>query len=134
METTRTSSPFYPSWLETSAALLEPAMEALRNRDLERLGHLSRLSYLRMHATMLAADPPILYWLPGTVSVIQECRAMREEGIGAWETIDAGPQVKILCEASDAQHIEKRIEGLSPELDILVCHPGEGARCEEGGG
>ena len=43
------------------------------------------------------AQPPLLYWLPATVAVIHACAAMRAAGIGAWETIDAGPQVKILC-------------------------------------
>ena len=97
MEATRRGSPFYRAWLASSGRLLPEAMGALRKRDLEKLGELARLSYSRMHAALLASDPPVLYWLPATVALVRECAELRRQGLGAWETIDAGPQVKVLC-------------------------------------
>ncbi len=129
MEATRTTSPYYRAWLRSASGLLEPAVEALRLRDLNVLGSLARLSYARMHAALLASDPPLLYWLPATVAVIRECGLLREQGIGAWETLDAGPQVKILCLEPDLPRIRERITALDPELKILVASPGEGANC-----
>jgi len=130
MERTRAGSPYYRQWLRSSAALLAPALEALRRRDLERLGEAVLLSYSRMHASILSADPPILYWLPSTVGVIQECRRLRGEGIGAWETIDAGPQVKVLCLERDLEVIRRRLQALDPSIELLECYPGPAPRCE----
>ena len=79
-----------------------------------------------MHAAILGARPPILYWLPATVAVIHGCAALRADGVGAWETIDAGPQVKILCLAADAEKIIGRIEELVPGIQAILCHAGPG--------
>jgi diphosphomevalonate decarboxylase len=134
MQVTRSSSPYYHVWLRTAAGLLRPAMEALKRRDLQALGEAALASYSRMHAAMIAADPPVLYWLPGTVEVIHECRRLRGQGIGAWETLDAGPQVKILCLAPEAQTVLARLRdlpGLGPDPRLLVAQPGEGPLCRE---
>ena len=90
MERSRSTSPFYGSWVRASAAELAGAIEALERRDLQRLGEVARRSYLRMFGAMLACDPPILYWLPGSIAIIRECEEMRRQGIGVWETMDAG--------------------------------------------
>jgi diphosphomevalonate decarboxylase len=108
MEATRGSSPFYRAWVRSAGGLLAEAVSALERRDLEKLGELARLSYSRMHAALLAADPPLLYWLPATVALVRECAALRRAGLGAWETVDAGPQVKVLCLEADAPRIAAR--------------------------
>jgi diphosphomevalonate decarboxylase len=128
MEETRAGSPYYFSWIKESAALLPEALRALERRDLELLGEAARRSYSLMHAAILASRPPILFWLPATVAVIHACAEMRAEGIGAWETIDAGPQVKVLCLAFDAGRIETRIGSLSSGIQTIVCRPGPGLR------
>ena len=47
----------------------------------------------RIFATMFAADPPVFYWLPGSVDLIRECHCLRAEGVAAWED---GPGVRDL--------------------------------------
>jgi diphosphomevalonate decarboxylase len=126
MEDTRASSPYYGAWLESAAAILPEALRALERRDLERLGEAARRSYSLMHGAMLGADPPLLYWLPGTVQAIRACAEMRAAGIGAWETVDAGPQVKILCAEKDATMVSSRITAVLPEARIISCAPGAG--------
>ena len=128
MERVRSTSPAYRSWVRTSRALLPDALRALGDRDLEKLGEIGRISAMRMHATMLAADPPFCYWLPATVAVIEECRRMRRDGVGAWETMDAGPQVKILCDVDDVDAVTRRVGQAAFGTDLLVCAPGQGAR------
>jgi len=130
MEATRDTSPYYRAWLRNAAELLDPALEALDKRDIEALGTVARLSYSRMHAALLAASPPLLYWLPATVAVIRECRALREDGLSAWETLDAGPQVKVLCLESEVEAISERLQRLDPALKLIVASVGEGPVCE----
>ena len=129
MEATRLSSPYYRAWMRNAAELLDPALKALETRDLSALGPVVRLSYSRMHAALLASNPPVLYWLPASVAVIRECRHLREQGIGAWETMDAGPQVKVLCLDSDVGTISERLRALDRELKIIVASVGEGPLC-----
>ncbi len=105
MEATRLGSAFYRAWLASCGSLLDEAIEALRRRDLQRLGEAARLSYSRMHAALLACNPPLLYWLPRTVALVRGCAELRRRGLGAWETIDAGPQVKVLCLEAEAAQI-----------------------------
>lgn len=132
MENTRLSSPFYRAWLRSSSAQLSPSMEALKRKDIEQLGRAVRLSFMRMHAAIMGSDPPILYWSPATIAVIRECQSMRDEGIGAWETIDAGPQVKILCERSDAPGIMKRIKKIDPSFELILSEVGKAPHYEYG--
>lgn len=126
MEETRSTSPYYFSWIKQSAELLPEAMRALETRDLELLGETARRSYSLMHGAILGAQPPLLYWLPGTVAVIHACAAMRASGVGAWETIDAGPQVKILCLEKDVPAVVARMGSLGSGIQTIVCSPGPG--------
>ncbi len=87
------------------------------------LGETARRSYSLMHGAILGAQPPILYWLPATVAVIHACAAMRAVGVGAWETIDAGPQVKILCHSKDADAVIARVGALGSGIQTILCRP-----------
>jgi diphosphomevalonate decarboxylase len=128
MEETRSGSPYYFSWIKESAELLPEAMRALENRDLELLGATARRSYSLMHGAILGSNPPLLYWLPGTVAVIHACAELRAQGIGAWETIDAGPQVKILCMDKDAAAVAARVTALGLGIETILCCAGPGLR------
>ena len=128
MEETRRSSPYYNSWLADAEISTEAAIEALGERNLSLLGPVIRRSYMRMFATMLSADPPIRYWTPGTIRVLGTLEGLRRDGIGAWETMDAGPQVKVFCLRSDLDEVVKRLEETGPGMNIRVCGVGTAPR------
>ena len=123
-----TSSPYYPSWVKSSRPLLKEALSALERRDIEALGAIARISYMRMHAAMMASNPPIRYWKPVSLAVQDVCEELRKRGTGAWETMDAGPQVKILCTAEDSNTILTELRHTLPDLRIIESFPGMGAR------
>ena len=123
---TGATSPYYQPWVSRSRALLPDALCALEARDLQKLGDMMLTSYSMMHAAMLAAWPPIMYWFPATIAVIHACRDLRSHGVGAWETIDAGPQVKVLCETRDVDDVMQAMKECAPGVDTLACFPGEG--------
>jgi diphosphomevalonate decarboxylase len=126
MNRTRANSPYYPAWRHDAVSVSREARLALYRRDLERLGQLARLSYSRMHASALAADPPLLYWLPASLVAIQCCAELRLAGIGAWETMDAGPQVKILCEQKDLAAIRAALAAALPAAGLIETSPAAG--------
>lgn len=109
MESTRDSSPYYRAWLDDAELLKDEALRAIDGRDLEALGEVIRVSYLRMHATMLAARPPVRYWLPVSVQVLEVCEELRRQGVAAYETMDAGPQVKIITNTVDKDRVKEAL-------------------------
>jgi diphosphomevalonate decarboxylase len=80
---------------------------------------------LAMHAVMQTGTPSLLYWQPGTLAVIQAVRRWRdEEGLAAYFTIDAGPNVHVLCAAADAPAVQERLAALPSVVDVLASRPG----------
>lgn len=119
MVRTRHTSPYYQAWVETAQADVEEGLTAVRVRDLERLGVAMERSTYKMHATMHTAEPSILYWQPSTVAVLHRVAALRREGVAAWCTMDAGPNVKILCAAPDSERVAAAVRGLVERVEIL---------------
>ncbi len=123
------TSPLWSTWLATAEGDVEAAIAALERRDLEALGAICERSTHKMFATMFTATPPLIYWQPVTVALLHEVQGLRARGIGAWATLDAGPQVKVLCAAADAPTVAAALAPLS--LRTLVASPGGPARVVE---
>ena len=131
MRRTMTASPLYPAWVEASREDLRAALEAVRSGDLARLGEVAEANALGMHASMMAARPAIMYWLPRTIEALHAIRALRQDGLPAWATIDAGPNVKVLTRGSDAERVAAALRERIPGAEVSVRLPGAGVRFEE---
>ena len=59
-------------------------------------------------------------------------RALRARGTAAFFTIDAGPHVKALCRAADADAVAAALRAVPGVSDCLIAAPGPGARVVEG--
>ena len=127
MERTALTSPYYAQWVQLHPRDLKEAREAIANRDLEQLGTIMERSTLRMHACMMAAEPPLRYWKGSTLEVADAVERLRSKGIGAWYTMDAGPHVKILCMAQDEGAVRTALSAVVPAEDLLSVRPGAGA-------
>ncbi|MFZ4658443.1 MAG: diphosphomevalonate decarboxylase [Caldilineaceae bacterium] len=98
---------------------------ALADRDLHRLGPVIEQDALAMHAVMMTSSPSLLYWQPGTLEIIHAIRQWREqEGLAAYFTIDAGPNIHVICEAATAPIVQSRLQTLSSVQQIIVSRPG----------
>src|SRR5882724_4814910 len=121
------TSPFYPAWVAGAEADLAQARAAIRARDLEALGLLAEHSALKMHAVGMAARPPLLYWRGATIECLHAVWALRAAGTPAFVTIDAGPQVKVLCTPDDARRVAEALRAVPGVERVLTCAPGGGA-------
>ncbi|MBS4537372.1 diphosphomevalonate decarboxylase [Clostridium sp. D2Q-11] len=126
MKRTIETSPFYSGWLSTVEKDLVMVREAINAQDFERLGEVVEGNALKMHATMLGAEPPVLYWQSGTMEVIHYIQSLRLSGIPVYLTIDAGPNVKVLCLPTDEKRIYESLLSLPSVKEVITCHPGEG--------
>jgi len=126
MKRTVSTSPFYRIWSDKAEEDVKEAKLAIKNRDFEKLGLITERNGLMMHATMLGANPPILYWEPESVLVMKMVKELRDEGISCYFTMDAGPNVKILCRMSESNRIKERLMEVFDEERIIVTGPGPG--------
>ena len=122
------ASPFYPAWVAGADADLADARAAIEARDLEALGLLAEHSALKMHAVGLAARPPLLYWRGATIECVHRVWELRADGTPAFVTIDAGPQVKVLCAPADAARVAGALAAVPGVERVLTCMPGAGAQ------
>ncbi|MBC8131919.1 MAG: diphosphomevalonate decarboxylase, partial [Deltaproteobacteria bacterium] len=128
MDRTARTSPFYESWLRSVPRDLQDARAAIAERDLTRLGMVAERSAINMHATAMSADPAIFYWTPTTLAAMQTVRSLRDRGVSAYFTIDAGPHVKVLCDQADAVAVEAALAATPGVLRTVAASPGRGAR------
>jgi diphosphomevalonate decarboxylase len=126
MKRTVETSPFYSGWLDSVETDFLHAKEALNHHDFELLGSIIESNALKMHATTLGANPPFMYWNSATLDVIKEVQSLRSGGIQAYFTIDAGPNVKVLCQPKDEQAVRESLEKLPNVQNTYLCHPGPG--------
>lgn len=119
MAITQATSPYYPAWVASAPREVEAARGAIRGRDLATLGAIMERSALRMHACMMAADPPVNYWRSGSVWAQEAVAAMRRKGVRCAWTMDAGPNVKVLCEADDALEVAARLGAVAERVHVL---------------
>jgi diphosphomevalonate decarboxylase len=126
------TSPLYAGWLEAQDEDLRAMRAAITQRDLAAVGRIAEENCLRMHATGFAARPPVVFWTPATMAAMDAVRTLRESGVEAWFTIDAGPQVKVLCRPGDADAVAERMRAVPGVLRVLRSGTGPGVAMQRG--
>lgn len=126
------TSPLYPGWIAAQEEDLAAARAAIAARDLAALGRIAEENCLRMHASAIAARPPVLYWRPATLEAMATVGGLRTRGIGAWFTMDAGPQVKVLCAAADLDAVAAALAAVPGVVRVLRAPSGPGVAVEDG--
>lgn len=115
MQLTQETSALYAAWPAKVAQDLNSLKRAIETRDFDLLGRTAESNALAMHATMMAAWPPLIYWLPETVRVVHRARELRKTGLPVYLTMDAGPNVKILFLEKD----QNAIIDAFPQTEII---------------
>ncbi len=123
MRSTVETSPYYPAWVKDTEAEVKRIVPFLRRRDLEAVGEIAERNAWRMHATALAANPPLNYLKPETLAVIEACRTARKQGVGVWFTLDAGPNPVLLTSKADEARAAKLVRALGAK-EVVRCVPG----------
>jgi diphosphomevalonate decarboxylase len=107
---------------------LQRCKAALLARDLAEMGPIIEEDAIIMHGVMMSSRPPLYYWGPATMALIQATQAWRAEGIPVYFTIDAGPNVHLICEADQAEAVEAAARQTPGVKDVLASGPGGAAR------
>ena len=127
------TSPLNAARTACVGAWLETVRRAIAERDISLLGPVLEADALAMHGVMMTSTPSLLYWEPGTLEVLHAVRAWREEeGVPVYFTIDAGPNVHLICEADAAAEVERRVGALPSVRRVLTSGPGTGPELLDG--
>ncbi|HFU3714737.1 diphosphomevalonate decarboxylase [Streptococcus sp. A34] len=128
MDHTVATSPFYQAWVDTAKEDLQVIKQAIADRDFEQVGQITEHNGMKMHATTLSANPPFTYWSADSVLAQEAVRQVREEsGLSAYMTMDAGPNVKVLCRASQMAELVDGLSQYLPKEKIITSLPGPAA-------
>ncbi|MCZ9308863.1 diphosphomevalonate decarboxylase [Corynebacterium uberis] len=130
MARTVANSPVYEQWVRDHATDMDQALTAIAQGDLEMLGEAVERNALGMHATMRAATPPVDYLGPDSQRALEAVRAARAAGFAAWATMDAGPNVKVLTSAAQAEAVGAWLRQRLLGVGVIVTHAGRGVEVE----
>lgn len=123
MRRTKLTSPYFDAWIRTTTDTLSEMVAACGAGDFTRIGQITETHALRMHAVIQASDPPIRYLSPASIAVFDAVATLREEGIEAWATADAGPNVAVLVRPEDSDAVARVLTGFGSATAV---GPGRG--------
>lgn len=128
MELSVTTSPYYPTWVKVVESDLQSIKAAINDDDFTHFGTISELNAMRMHALTLSSNPDFLYFNGRTLEAMNEVKRLRHSGIECYYTIDAGPNVKIICQTNNVKKIADTFIKLFGTDKVTVAQPGPGIK------
>lgn len=123
------SSPFYQTWLKRNDLEIKEMQAAISAQDFSKLGQLAELNANEMHAINLTAQSEFTYFEPETITAIKLVEKLREQGIECYYTIDAGPNLKVLCRLRNSKEIFNHFQKTFPNVRIVQASFGPGISC-----
>lgn len=120
------SSPFFSTWTNRNQLELDEMIKAIKQNDFTALGSLAELNANEMHAINLTAQPEFTYFMPETIRAIKLVEDLRTKGIECYYTIDAGPNIKVLCQLKNRKEIIEHFESVFNNVNIVSASFGPG--------
>jgi diphosphomevalonate decarboxylase len=108
------TSPFQADRVASASLRLDICRSALLQRDFETLAQVTEYDSRLLHAVMLTSTPPLFYRQEATLEIIARIRDARRRGLPACTTVDAGPNVHVICE----------VAAITRVMDLLGTVPG----------
>lgn len=122
------TSPLQAARVQDAPRRLEICRQAILSQDFETFADMIELDSNMMHAVMQTSQPRLMYWQPATVAIMSAVPEWRANGLPVAYTIDAGPNVHIICPRGTEQQATQRLMEIPGVLDVLQAHGGGPAR------
>jgi diphosphomevalonate decarboxylase len=124
------SSPLQEARLLDAPRRLDICRRAILERDFEGFARIVELDSNMMHAVMMSSSPGLFYWEPATLAVMKAVIEWRKGGLPVCYTIDAGPNVHVLCLGAASSQVPLKLREIKEVQDVLTASPGGPARLE----
>lgn len=99
------TSTTFDEWIRQSEQDYKDMLVYLKENDFKKVGELTEKNALAMHATTKTATPSFSYLTDASYEAMDFIRQLREQGESCYFTMDAGPNVKVLCLEKDLDHL-----------------------------
>ena len=101
------TSTTFDEWIRQSEQDYKDMLVYLKDNDFKKVGELTEKNALAMHATTKTATPSFSYLTDASYEAMDFVRQLREQGESCYFTMDAGPNVKVLCLEEDLEHLSE---------------------------
>ena len=126
------SSSFFPVRKAHIKERLERAKQLLAEKNFPEFGELIEAEALELHAVMLTSRPPLIYWTPGTLTIMKLCKKWRTEGLQVYFTINTGQDIHLICQSESVEQVKANLAEIESVKDVIVIFPAVGARISDG--
>jgi diphosphomevalonate decarboxylase len=124
----KSTSPYYQSWVNEHEADVLAALKAIRSKNFSLLGEVVESNCEKMHNIMETSNPPLIYRNRVTQLCVDKIKEMKKRGSNIFYTIDAGPQVKIICQPKDVEIVTNNMKLIPNIEDVIQANLGQGGR------
>jgi len=76
----------------------------------------------------MTSDPPLFYWQPQSLALMQAVKQWQVEGLSVTYTLDAGPNVHVICPQDIMGEVISRLRAFPGVMDVLKGLPAGPAR------
>jgi diphosphomevalonate decarboxylase len=118
MQSVQTSI-FFKTRLENIAKKIAECKLHIKEKNFEAFGKLVEMEALELHSIMFTSWPSLIYLEPASLSVIRAVQELRKNGISAYFTIDAGPNIHVLCLKKDMSEVEKVLQAVPGVINTI---------------
>ena len=101
------TSTTFDEWIRQSEQDYKDMLVYLKENDFKKVGELTEKNALAMHATTKTATPSFSYLTDASYEAMDFVRQLREQGESCYFTMDAGPNVKVLCLEEDLERLSE---------------------------
>jgi len=120
------TSPYFEQRQKDLPGRFERLREALVARDFATFAEVLEEEAIDLHVIGMTSKPPIFYWKPATLAVLEAVRQLRRGGIEAASTMDAGANVHVICTPAAEAAVAERLAQVEGVQEILHDGVGEG--------
>lgn len=99
------TSTTFDDWVRQSEEDYKAMLTYLSNNDFAKVGELTEKNALAVHTTTKTAMPAFSYLTEKSYEAMDFIKQLRSQGERCYFTMDAGPNVKVLCLEEDLEHL-----------------------------
>jgi diphosphomevalonate decarboxylase len=123
------TSPYWKDRIKRIPYKIQKIQEIFQEKNFQKLGELIEEDCLDMHHVMQTQNPPLFYWNEVTRRIMDAVIEWRKQGVLVYFTIDAGPNIHLICEKEQVKNVIKRITTIDGVELIIVNSVSEGTHC-----
>lgn len=123
-----TTSPYFGVRLKNIGKRIKGIKTALLARNFSAFGKLLEEEAIDLHVMAMASHPPVFYWNKGTIEVMNGVRNLRQKQVQCFFTMDAGPNVHVICQGKDEPKVRRALQKIKSTLFVISNRAAEGAR------